>query len=195
MKQIIHAKHWQVFLLFIGLPMVAQIIMISTASVGSLSVGIVLSLAAGILSMGVYFLWLWSVGNFLYKHLPDHISMNVQRFRAFLIFQLTYIGMMFFVTSMILSTYLSTIGNVASTGFIGLFVLLHLFAMFCIFYSFYFIAKTLKSIELNRKATFGDYAGEFFLIWFFFIGIWIIQPRINKLAMDSPQGLEDHLVE
>jgi hypothetical protein len=29
---------------------------------------------------------------------------------------------------------------------------------------------------------FGEFAGEFFMLWFYFIGIWIIQPKINKMA-------------
>jgi hypothetical protein len=53
--------------------------------------------------------------------------------------------------------------------------------MFFIFYSLYFIAKELKSVELQKPVTFSDFAGEFFLLWFFPIGIWIIQPRINKI--------------
>jgi hypothetical protein len=57
---------------------------------------------------------------------------------------------------------------------------LHLFSMFCIFYNLYFVAKTIKTVELQRQVTFSDFAGEFFLIWFFFIGVWILQPRINK---------------
>ena len=24
--------------------------------------------------------------------------------------------------------------------------------------------------------------GEFFLLWFYFIGIWIVQPKVNRLA-------------
>jgi hypothetical protein len=44
-----------------------------------------------------------------------------------------------------------------------------------------FAAKTLKTIELERKAKFPEYAGEFMLIWFSVIGYWILQPRINKL--------------
>ncbi|MFT5819382.1 MAG: hypothetical protein ACI8ZM_000605 [Crocinitomix sp.] len=71
-------------------------------------------------------------------------------------------------------------------GFLILFiVVMHLLSMFSIFYCIYFCTKTLKSIELGRNITFGDYAGEFFLIWFFVIGIWIIQPKINNLAKDE----------
>ena len=57
----------------------------------------------------------------------------------------------------------------------------HLFAMFCIFYCLYFVSKVFKTVELQRKVAFSDFAGEFFMIWFFIVGIWIIQPKINKM--------------
>jgi len=53
--------------------------------------------------------------------------------------------------------------------------------MFRIFYSMYFVAKTIKTAELQRKVGFGDFVGEFFLLWFYFIGVWIVQPKVNKL--------------
>lgn len=57
---------------------------------------------------------------------------------------------------------------------------LHLLSMFGILYSIYFSAKTFKTVELQRNVQFSDFAGEFFLIWFYFIGVWIIQPKINQ---------------
>ena len=57
----------------------------------------------------------------------------------------------------------------------------HILSMFGIFYSLYFVAKTFKTVELQREVTFSDFAGEFFMIWFFPIGIWVIQPKINKM--------------
>ena len=52
-------------------------------------------------------------------------------------------------------------------------------------------AKALKTVEWQKPVTFSDFAGEFFLIWFFPIGIWIIQPRINKL-FDATIGAENN---
>tara|TARA_B110000046_G_C13016331_1_gene408942 strand:+ start:1352 stop:1558 length:207 start_codon:yes stop_codon:yes gene_type:complete len=63
----------------------------------------------------------------------------------------------------------------------GIIFPLHLLSMFGIFHSLWFNAKVIKSIELHRTGTFGEFAGEFFLIWFFPIGIWFIQPKINKM--------------
>ncbi|WP_238388512.1 hypothetical protein, partial [Christiangramia aestuarii] len=76
-------------------------------------------------------------------------------------------------------------GNNAAGGTVGILLLfiipLHLFSMFCMFYLLYFVSKTIKTVELKRSVTFSDFVGEFFMIWFFPIGVWFIQPRINKI--------------
>ena len=75
--------------------------------------------------------------------------------------------------------------NQSQDTFAGMFFVifpLHMFAMFAIFYCLYFVAKTYKTVELQRTVTFSDYAGEFFLFWFFPIGIWVIQPKINAMV-------------
>lgn len=66
--------------------------------------------------------------------------------------------------------------------FISVIIPLHVFSIFCIFYSYYFVSKTFKTVELQREASFSDFAGEFFMIWFYPIGIWILQPKINKMV-------------
>lgn len=59
---------------------------------------------------------------------------------------------------------------------------LHLISMVCIFLSFRYAAKIMKSVELGRMAKVSDYIGEFMLIWFMPLGVWILQPRLNKLV-------------
>ena len=67
-------------------------------------------------------------------------------------------------------------------GLVGIILPLHLLSMFGMFYSLYFVAKTFKTVELQKEVNFGEFAGEFFMLWFYFIGIWIIQPKINKMS-------------
>jgi hypothetical protein len=43
------------------------------------------------------------------------------------------------------------------------------------------VAKSLVSTETGKPATFFDYAPYFCAIWFFPIGVWFIQPKINRL--------------
>lgn len=62
---------------------------------------------------------------------------------------------------------------------------------FYVFYAFlYFMmfpARALKSIEKGKKADISEYIGDFFLIIFLPIGIWFLQPRMNKVAEASQQ--------
>lgn len=57
----------------------------------------------------------------------------------------------------------------------------HLFTMVCLFYILYFASKSLVLATTNKPASFYGYASPFFLVWFFPIGIWILQPRVNRL--------------
>lgn len=65
----------------------------------------------------------------------------------------------------------------------------HLLAIFAILYSFYVLAKLLKTAEKQRESDFEDFIAEFFFFWIFPIGIWFIQPRINKLfEQEKPES-------
>jgi len=62
-----------------------------------------------------------------------------------------------------------------------------LLSMVCIFYSLYFVSRSYKTAILQKKLEVGDYIGEFFMIWFFFIGVWILQPKINKMIEENSE--------
>jgi hypothetical protein len=53
--------------------------------------------------------------------------------------------------------------------------------MVCNFYVLYFVSKSLVLAERSKPASFYDYAVPFLMILFFPIGIWMIQPRVNRL--------------
>ena len=52
--------------------------------------------------------------------------------------------------------------------------------MLCIFYVMYFASKCLVRAELSRPISFYDCLGPLFLIRFFPLGIWVLQPKINR---------------
>jgi hypothetical protein len=54
-------------------------------------------------------------------------------------------------------------------------------ATFCVFYVVRFVAKTLVLAETGKVPTFRDYLATLLLVWFFPVGIWSLQPRINQL--------------
>jgi len=188
------AKHWQLFLLTFGIPMIFQFIMM-----GSMLSNIGTELNSDpsmmfsymnffpimmIIFIGIFFGWFWSVAVGLQNKVPENVKLKVKKFKIFFFTPMAY---MLFITVFMGIVMDGLIDNSTepSGGFIGcmlaIIVPLHIFSMFCIFYSLYFVAKTFKTVELQKEVKFADFAGEFFMIWFYPIGIWIIQPKINKM--------------
>lgn len=61
----------------------------------------------------------------------------------------------------------------------------HVLAMACIFYSLGYTSKRLVTFQRGKKVGFFEYIGPFFLIWFFPIGIWFIQPKVNEMVAEE----------
>lgn len=194
-EKFLRAKHWQLFLLTFGIPIIIQIlmtlIMFVSISSGNDDDSFLLTMLffpiVMIVFIGTQFGWFWSVAIGLQSKVPENVKMKVKKFKL-----LFFIPLIYIITISILVSFL-TIGITESgeaqspellPGLFLIIIPLHLFSMFCIFYSLYFVAKTFKTVELQREVSFSDFAGEFFMIWFYPIGIWIIQPKINKMIDD-----------
>jgi len=209
MKLLLYMKHWQLFLLLFGAPIIFEIILMTTIFpqlfTNSSAQGVAKNVMplfftcffiTMIIILSIFFTWFWTIGTNLYTKLLPTASISLKRFKAFLIFPVIYmfaiIGLMAFMASGF--NFFAIQGNAGQPdamqsasipSIILLIIPLHLFAMFCMFYLLYFVAKTLKAVELQRPVEFGDYAGEFFLLWFFFIGVWVLQPRINRIFAEN----------
>lgn len=185
-QKFLRAKHWQLFLLTFGIPLIFQIVimgsmLISILSESMPSTSVLISFITAfplmmILFAGVLFGWFWSVVIGLQSKLPEGITMNITIFKTLLFIPLVYI--LLFSTFFFISIPAIEANPMV---FIAIFPL-HLFSMFCMFYTLYFVAKTIKTVELQREVTFSDFAGEFFMIWFYPFGIWVLQPKINKMV-------------
>jgi hypothetical protein len=130
--------------------------------------------------------WQWAVATGFQKMIPPTVKMKVTKFKIFFFIPVVYLTLIMLLMMVVFDGNFLRITNNNPPGpgfFIGFMLIfpIHIFAMFCIFYSLYFLAKTLKTAELQREVTFSDFAGEFFLAWFFPIGVWILQPRINRM--------------
>ena len=183
----LRAKHWQLFMLAFGVPILIQIFMIMGGifSVATDTDFLVFSYATVfpimmILNIGTLFGWFWSVATGIQHQVPPQIKMSVTKFKIFFFVPVMYLVCILIVLGFLMGGEFNDDKSTLA-GFIGLFILLHLISMFCIFYCLYFVAKTLRTVELQREVFFHDFAGDFFLIWFYPIGFWIIQPRVNKL--------------
>jgi hypothetical protein len=177
MKILLKIKHWQLFLLLFGIPMSLQTVFITSMISGggrdSNYSFIVLFPIIMILYVGGFFGWFWSVVVGLQSKVPADVKMKVGKFKIFFLIPLIYI---IFIIGFLVS------GFAPHPAIFALIIPLHLFSMFCMFHNLYFVAKTYKTVELQREVIFSDFAVEFFLIWFFPIGVWFIQPRLNKFV-------------
>ncbi|MEM7374145.1 MAG: hypothetical protein AAF587_36465 [Bacteroidota bacterium] len=194
-RSFLQAKHWQLFLLLFGVPFLFQMLMMGFTfsqvfaekqpDFDALYSQMIMLNGVMMILIVTFFGWLWSVGLGLQAKIPSEVSMPVTRFKAFVIFPFLYIllivGGMLYVSSG--TSELEAMETFPVNPMIFLLIIpFHFFAMFCILYDFYFVAKTIKTVELQRKVTFGDFIGEFFMIWFYPIGIWIVQPKINEMS-------------
>ncbi len=167
----LRAKHWQIFLLFFGMMLLAQIAMFGSMLSGTgqdLGKGLLPFFAVTLLCMLCFNGWFWIMGSFLNSLVGLPLRPRLGLFRFALIYPILYLPI--FMISF----------PQQPTTFAIIFPL-HLLATFCMFYLLNFVARNLVLAETGRKVTFYDYAGPFFLLWFFPIGVWIVQPRINRL--------------
>ncbi len=195
----LRAKHWQLFTLMLGIPLIYQFCFMSriwgfqtqpepvageegfTQVLNEQFIQFDFFPYVMIFFSLIFFGWFWSIAIGLQKNIPKEIKLKVTKFKVFFFIPLSYITFLMLYLGGLFSGMLSP-GLLSSGWIVAIILPLHLFSMFCIFYSMYFVAKTIKTAELQRIVGFGDFAGEFFLLWFYFIGIWIIQPKVNQLS-------------
>ena len=202
MERFLRAKHWHLFLLTFGIPMIFQFIMVGTMFASIINgtepdPSIIFNFFAlfpvlMIIFAGTLFGWFWSIAIGLQNKLPANIKMKTGKFKVFFFIPVIYI----LLTSIGIGITMSGIGAAIESGeepnvrlilsLMTVIIPLHLFSLFCIFYCLYFVSKTFKTVELQRETTFSDFAGEFFLFWFYLIGVWILQPKINEMVDRYP---------
>jgi hypothetical protein len=198
-NKFLNAKHWQLFLLGFGIPMVFQFLFMFSVVAGMNAQGELdpatffsfMSFLPIIIvfSMGILFGWFWSIAIGLQNKIPEDVRMKVGKFKVFFFIPLIYISLISLLIFSMMSMIAGMMASTVSIVGVGVIFFLHMFSMVCIFYVMYFAAKTLKTVELQREVSFSDFVGEFILLWFFPIGIWFLQPKINKMMEEEDEFL------
>lgn len=170
----LRAKHWQLFLPSFAYGLLGDVLIVYVTtkvanSTAALQVSAIANAVVTVPFMIAVLLWYWSVGSFLYSIAPPTLRPNIGFFRFALIFPPIYMFAFFMIVLKIGSPLLVLV------------LPLHFFAMYCLLYNLYFLSKSLRLVEKRQPVSFSDYAGAFLLFWFFPIGVWFIQPKINRL--------------
>ena len=154
---LVDAKHWQIFILLF----LAHAGMFLITQIAYLAVAMMLHLLC-------FIAWYWSIGSLFVSLMKPPLRMKLGRFHFALVYPLLYFPL-FFSSALWSGPLLAVI------------IPLHLIGMLCMFYLLNFVSKGLVMVETGTVPSFFDYAGPFFLFWFYPVGIWYLQPRINRL--------------
>jgi hypothetical protein len=176
----LRAEHWQIFLLLFAAPTIAEFFVIPTTirSWHELGPNGFFFLGVMVLYLLCFLAWFGSMGLFLRSIVSPELRMETQFFRLALVYPVVYVPIFFFLV-------------IPDKVPVWVVLPLHLACMACIFYLLYFVSKNLVLAETAKQASFYEYAGPFFLLWFFPVGVWIVQPKVNRLYAEkgSAEGL------
>jgi len=170
----LRAKHWQLFVLMWGTYFLGQVTIRSSFSITTAPLEYPLKfglfIAAVMLPFVLCFMaWLWSLGSFLFVIVGDRDKLNFRLFRFGIIFPTLYL--------LIVSPFLFSPNLFVRTVIFPT----HFLMTFFLIYAFYFVSKSLVIAEKGPAITFHDYLPSLFLLFVSIIGVWFIQPRINRL--------------
>lgn len=180
MTLLLKLKHWQLFFLVWGLPF-----LIGLGTLLHLGIALTLLPFSMIISSICVFGWIAAIAITLHRQLPKKHDLDIQKFKLLFSIPLAYVLLIICWIAFILLDNTNRFEDVNATAIASIIVPLHFISLFIIFWGVRFASKTLKSVEEKRFVKFNDYAAEFFLIWFSFVGFWILQPRLNELVIKS----------
>jgi hypothetical protein len=156
------AKHWHIFVLLFVIPQIASFAAI-VAMQNMFFIVVTIAFGLGLLA------WYWSVGSFLSSGLKTQFRMKPGFFHFAVLYPIFYVP--------VFSWFAFSSGNEAAVVVVPL----HLLAMACMVYVLYFVSRSLVTAETGKPASFSDYIGALMLFWFFPIGVWFVQPKVNQL--------------
>lgn len=169
---LLRSRHWQLFVLLVGFLASMQLIAmrLDSASPEDLHVPLPV-LLVGLACWICFAYWFWCLGSFLHSRVRPDLRLSLSFFASALTYPVIY--MTFF--QLLLARLVSS-----PVFFLAMFPF-HLFAFYCVLFDLYFVSKNLLMAEKQGDVAFSGYAGAFFLLWIFPIGVWFLQPRINRL--------------
>jgi len=158
MKFLLKLKHWQLFLLTWGILFVAFPFVAFSVVVP----------VASLFCAGGWLGWIWAIATVLHEKLPASTHLKVRLFKILFIISIGFI----------------VLGEIAPLDFPG-WTVIQLLSSVGLFWGALFAAKTMRSVELGRVARSSEYSRDLAMIWVSPIGMWILQPRLNKLVKGS----------
>ena len=167
MEFILRLKHWQVFFILL---------------IGSIASNFIwedhelFNLALNSFGLIIYFFWYFAVGLELTEHLPPRVELPRTLFivNAFVL-----------IISMVIIVAVFN-GQFSGNGLLGFLWIAYL--MYAMLQFMFYPGKALRTVEQGTEATFGQYFKYVLQMIFWPIGIWWIQPKLNKVITAINDG-------
>jgi len=173
MQQILKLKHWQVFLFLMVWYVLYYIFSFTDFEILFISKA-KLRAASGVIGTGVMIGWVMFIGLAL-----NRINKNPYKFRDGILLVASIICILGYselhlesinLESNLLPEFVSIL--LTPLTFLGILI------------TYRTVSKSLKSIEKGEKARISEYLVDAVLLFVLPIGIWIIQPRLNKIYLN-----------
>jgi hypothetical protein len=182
-KFFLQGRPWQIFLIVSGMYLIGQIgtfyfltLSAEDASPPDTRPAAVLTAVLVGVCLSSVFVWLWFLGTSLNAIVQASQRRSVVALSTAAVLSTSYL--------IVLLAFLRNARILNVMGPLGV------VPMVCGFYMLSFAANRLSVAETDRTTTFYEYASPFFLLWFFPLGIWFVQPRINRVYMQKARMRE-----
>ncbi|TAL16390.1 DUF386 domain-containing protein [bacterium] len=131
--------------------------------------------------LGSLNLWLWALGTRFHGWLPKKLRDKTGFFRTCIIYSETYT--IFWVAALWVAGNLMGLPMHHGLGYFFYALLIPFILLSAVFmlYANYYVATRLIMAETMKRALFAEWAGPFLMICLYPVGIWFIQPRVNRL--------------
>lgn len=180
MEILLRLRHWQLFILLFLVPYLITYLISPSETEDSMHSDMFWVLVLKWILILLFSLsWLYSAVVNLHRLLPEHTKMPLLTFKInFFIYTIAFIGML---SIMLFVNFQGRGGSMNLPAAMLLFFLCLPFICSLI-YTLVFFARLLKTVELQRPVTFGEYALNFILLLYMPFGVWFIQPQLNRLC-------------
>jgi hypothetical protein len=163
---LIYAKSWNIFLLFVSIIFLPGLFYVWNI------ISYLLFTQLSMLNIGFILIWQYTVVKKLHSKFPKGISINISYFKRIILCTIIILWVW---------PYFSSYSNISFIIYLNTAVI----------YSTYLTAKSLVTVEQGKLVSFYDVIGVCIYIWMFPIGIWSIQPRIQKVLKNGVSSTID----
>jgi nitrate reductase gamma subunit len=171
MRKFLTLKHWHLFLL----------IFICGAWISPSPLREIINTIAVV----TFTLWIYAIGVYGQERIVE-LGLNPMNVKLFKI-NLLVVGVFFLIRFFLFNSEPTTSETIELKDIT--LILGGLYSFFAVLQIIIFACKTIAKIELRKEVSFGDYFTNFLLIFFFPIGIWILQPKVNKFFTTNEEVL------